>query len=252
VWAAEPASPLAQTTLFPRELPALEFSGQVTTIPAADAYLGRLIYVRLASPEELAPSSAGTGRLETVILAAGTRSTDLSTFDFRWRLALIDTDLIRSPLSLGLTLFDFNRIDWLDADYRWVNLRLGPSLFLGTPLSFFSVRAIGSAGLTSAKLGGFLYDGLGPEIRVLRRGYELGYAGEVHALIRNRVSVQAILAYRTLLGGGRPQLYRATGSIGGRIGATLAIHATFTAEEARIGRSRRQQEGYGLTFRYGF
>ncbi|MEZ4698708.1 MAG: hypothetical protein R2834_00140 [Rhodothermales bacterium] len=249
-YAVLPAS--AQTTLFPVELPALEVTTHVSYHPLNGAYLTDFTYIRLASPEELDPSSGGTGRVETVILSAGARSNDGTTLDFRWRAGLIDMDLVRTPLSMGLTLFDFNRTGWMDTDFRWVNLRLGPSVFLGSPRSFIALRAIGSAGLTTVKLGSFMYDGLGSEIRERRRSYELGYLGDLHILLWDRLSMQGIFAYRTMLGGGRPQFYRATGTIGARFSQALSGHLVYQIEEAHVGPFKRQQDGYGALIRFSF
>ncbi len=242
----------AQSTFFPVDLPAVELSPRVFYLPVSGSYHAELGYIRLASPDELDPGAGGTGRVETLLLSAGVRTTDLTTFDFRWRAGLIDMDLVRTPLSIGLTLFDFNRAGWMDTDFRWVNLRLGPSLLIQTPRFFFSLRAIGSAGLTTVKLGSFLYEGLGPEILERRRSYELGYAGDLHVMLLSRLSMQALFAYRTMLGGGRPQFYRLTGALGVRFASAATVHLIYTVEDASIGFNNLQQDGFGGQLRFDF
>ncbi|MDZ4698621.1 MAG: hypothetical protein SH809_02850 [Rhodothermales bacterium] len=242
----------AQTTLFPIDLPAIEFAPRFYFLPLSGSYHADLLYTRLASPDELDPGAGSSGRVETLLLAAGVRSVDLKTFDFRWRAGLIEMDLVRTPLSIGLTLFDFNRTGWMDTDFRWVNLRLGPSLLIRSSRFFFSLRAIGSAGLTTVKIGSFLYDGLGPEILARRRSYELGYAGDLHVMLWERISIQALFSYRTMLGGGRPQFYRLSGAVGGRLTPTVSIHLMYTVEDANIGTNNLQQDGFGGQFRFVF
>jgi hypothetical protein len=242
----------AQMMLFPVELPSIEVTPRFFYLPVSGSYHADLSYTRLASPEELDPGTGGNGRVETLLLAAGVRSVDLETFDFRWRAGLIEMDLVRTPLSIGFTLFDFNRTGWMDTDFRWVNLRLGPSLLLGSSRFFLSLRAIGSAGLTTVKIGSFLYDGLGPEILERRRSYELGYASDLHVMFWERLSFQTIFSYRTMLGGGRPQFYRLTGAFGARISPTIILHLTYLVEDASIGPNNVQQDGFGAQFRFVF
>ncbi len=242
----------AQTSLFPVELPAIELTPRVYYLPVSGSYHADLSYTRLASPEELDPGSGGIGRVETLLLSAGVRSVDLETFDVRWRAGLIEMDLVRTPLSIGLTLFDFNRVGWMDTDFRWVNLRLGPSLVIGSYRTFLSLRAIGSAGLTTVKMGSFLYDGLGPEILERRRSYELGYTGDLHIMLWERISMQALFSYRTMLGGGRPEFYRLSGALGGRLSPAIVIHAVYLVEDTSIGTNNIQQDGFGGQVRFLF
>ena len=75
----------------------------------SDAYYAEIMYSRIASSQQIDPTSKGIGLVRTVFLSAGARTQDFSTFDFRWRAGLIDMDFIRTPLSMGLTLIDYNK-----------------------------------------------------------------------------------------------------------------------------------------------
>lgn len=213
-----------------------------------EGYYGQLMYSRIASSLQIDPDAKGTGLARTAILSAGVRSSDFSTFDFRWRVGVIDMDLIRTPLSMGLTLIDYDKSGFLDLDVKWVNLRLGPSVYLGSDRSFVAIRAVGTGGLTTIRPGAFAYSGLRSleEISTKRRSYEAGYLGEIRILLANVVSLEALYQYRNQLGGIRPNIVQARGMLGFRITPTFSVLGTFLIEETSAGSSTIRRQGVGL------
>lgn len=227
---------------------AIELSPQFFYDYDNDAYYSQLMYSRIASSLQIDPDSKGTGLARTAILAAGARSADLKSYDFRWRVGVIDMDLVRTPLSMGLTLIDYDKSGFLDLDVRWVNLRLGPSIYIGNERSFFALRAVGVGGLTTIRMGDFAYDGLGAvsELNTKKRSYEVGYLGEVRVLLGNLVSLQSTFQYRNQLGGLRPNIYQLRGFLGFRFTEGFSLMGTFLAEEASVGSSTVRRKGIGL------
>ncbi len=211
-------------------------------------YYGHLTYSRIASSLQIDPDSKGTGLARTAILSAGVRSADLEAFDFRWRVGVIDMDLVRTPLSMGLTLIDYDKSSFLDLDVRWVNLRLGPSIYIGNERSFFALRGVGVGGLTTIRMGDFAYTGLGSsdDLNTKKRSYEIGYLGEVRILLGNLVSLQSTFQYRNQLGGLRPNIYQLRGYLGFRFTEGFSLMGTFLAEEASVGSSTVRRKGVGL------
>ena len=213
-----------------------------------EGYYGQFMYSRIASSLQIDPDAKGTGLARTAILSAGVRSPDLNTFDFRWRVGVIDMDLIRTPLSMGITLIDYDKSGFLEVDVRWVNLRLGPSIHIGNERSFFALRAVGTGGLTTIKMGDFAYAGLSTEEALAnrKRSYEIGYLGEMRVLLANVVSLQAIFQYRNQLGGLRPNIYHLKGYLGFRLSRTLSLMGTFLAEETTASSSTVRRHGAGF------
>ncbi len=210
---------------------------------------GQFMYSRIASVTQIDPNAKGTGLARTAILSAGVRSMDLNSFDFRWRVGVIDMDLLRTPLSMGLTLVDYDKSGFLELDVRWVNLRLGPSIYFGNERSYFALRAVGVGGLTTMKLGEFSYAGLGliDEVNTRKRSYEVGYLGEMRVLIANLISIETTYQYRNQLGGLRPSIVQLRGHLGFRISRVFSIAGTFLAEETTAGSSKITRHGAGLT-----
>lgn len=227
---------------------AIELSPRVFYDYDNEAYYGQFMYSRIASAMQIDPDSKGTGLARTAILSAGVRSADLESFDFRWRVGVINMDLIRTPLSMGLTLLDYDKSGFIDLDVKWVNLRLGPSIHIGNERSFFALRAIGIGGLTTMRLGDFAYRGLGTaeDVDIKKRNYEVGYMGEMRVLMGNLVSIEASFKYRNQLGGLRPNIYQLKGFLGFRFTDTFSILGTFLAEETTAGASTVRRQGVGF------
>ncbi len=227
---------------------AIELSPRIFYDFDYEGYYGQFTYSRIASAQQIDPNAKGTGITRTAILSAGVRSADLEKFDFRWRVGVIDMDLIRTPLSMGLTLLDYDKSGFLDLDVRWVNLRLGPSIYLGNDRSFFALRAVGTGGLTTIRPGDFAYDGLGPldVLKDKKRSYEIGYLGEMRVLIAGILSLEAVFQYRNQLGGLRPHIYQARGYLGLRFSDTFSILGTFLVEETSAQASTINHQGAGL------
>ena len=219
-----------------------------------EGYYGQFMYSRIASSLQIDPDSKGTGLARTAILSAGVRSADLNVFDFRWRVGVIDMDLIRTPLSMGITLIDYDKSAFLEVDVRWVNLRLGPSIYFGNERSFFALRAVGTGGLTTLKIGDFAYAGLGSAEALAnrKRSYEIGYIGEMRILLANIVSLESTFQYRNQLGGLRPNIYQLKGYLGFRFSPKFSLLGSFMAEETRAGSStiRRHGAGFHISLAY--
>lgn len=222
----------------------IELAPQATYDYTADAYHAALTYARIASLQQIDPSARGMGSIRTLFVSAGVRSERFETVDFRWRAGLIEMDFVRTPISMGLTLIDYNKVDLLELDVRWVNLRLGPSVFVGTPATNFSLKAVGTGGVTTMKMGTFAYTGLETrdELRARKRSYEIGYLGQAQLLIASRVELNGSLQYRHLLGGLRPERYRFTGTLGVFLGKSLAIYGSYIIEDMRLARSSMDRE----------
>ena len=178
--------------------------------------------------------------------------TDFADPVFRWRAGLLDMDFLRTPVSMGVTLLDFNYRDRIESEIRWVNLRVGPALYLGNSKTYFSLRAIAQGGLTTSQFGTFAYTGLAPsaELNRRKRSYEVGYAGEAELFLFSRISLKASFSHRHLLGGIRPQLYHAMLIAGFRVSPSTSIITSYELEEARAASSKLQQNGLhlGLAF----
>ena len=213
-----------------------------------EAYYGQFTYSRIASALQIDPDSKGTGLARTAILSAGARSSDLEMFDFRWRVGIIDMDLIRTPLSMGLTLVDYDKSGFLELDVKWVNLRLGPSIYIGNERSHFALRAVGVGGLTTTKMGTFAYTGLGlaEEVNTRKRSYEIGYLGEMRILIANVVSVETSYRFRNQLGGLRPNIVQLRGFLGFRFSDTFSLAGTFLIEETTASSFKITRQGAGV------
>ena len=143
---------------------------------------------------------------------------------------------------------------FIEVDVKWVNLRLGPSVYLGNHRSFFALRAVGTGGLTTIKMGDFAYAGLGlaEEVANKKRSYEVGYLGEMRILLANIISLESSFQYRNQLGGLRPNIYQLRGYLGFRFSNTFSLLGTFLAEETRAGTStiRRQGAGFYISLVY--
>lgn len=229
---------------------ALEITPQFFYDYENSAYFGQLMYSRVASSIEIDPDAKGTGQARTAILVAGVRSDNFDSFDFRYRIGAIDMDLIRTPLSMGLTLLDFDKTGFLETDMRWVNLRLGPSLYLGNERSHIALRGVGIGGLSTIKMGNFYYAGVNalPDITNRKRSYEVGYKGEIRVLIANRLSIQAYYQHRNQLGGARPQMDTIQGLLGVHLSDTASLLLNFLATKTNIGTSDIYQRGVGFNF----
>lgn len=225
----------------------IEISPTVIYDQSTGAYHSQLMYARVASPKQIDPNARGTGTIQTLFFSAGTRTTNFETFDFRWRAGLIAMDLIRTPLSMGVSLVDYNESGLLDTDIKWINLRLGPSVFIGNDRTHLAIRAIGVGGITTLKLGSFSYTGLGSsqELRTRKRSYEVGYLGETRILFANRVSIIGSFQYRNQLGGLRPNIYQATGKLGFRLTPIASLQGICMIEETHVGRSSETRYIYG-------
>ena len=88
---------------------AIEISPRLYYDYENEEYYGQLMYSRIASALQIDPDAKGTGLARTAILSAGARSADLKSVAFRWRVGVIEMDLIRTPLSMGLTLLDYDK-----------------------------------------------------------------------------------------------------------------------------------------------
>ena len=211
------------------------------------SYYASMMYSRIASSSQIDPDAKGTGLVRTVFGSLGTRTDDLKTFDFRWRAGLIDMDFVRTPISMGLTLVDYNKISLLELDVRWVNLRVGPSIYIGNPSNHFSLRAIGTGGVTTMKIGKFAYSGLeaDDELQARKRSYEIGYLGEAKLFVASRFSLSGAFQFRHLLGGLSPKRYTVTGKFGVQVSPFVAIQAIYSLEEMRLSRTSLDRQMFG-------
>jgi len=212
-----------------------------------DSYAAQVMYARIATPEQIDPNFKGVGTVYTIFLKAGVRTPDLTRFDFRWRAGLIDMDLIRTPLSMGISLIDYNESGLLETDVRWINLRLGPSFFLGNQRTHVAVRTVGLGGITTLKMGTFSYSGLGSaeDLRSRKRSYEIGYLGEARILLADLVSVSGLFQFRNVLDGLRPKFYQVTGKLGVKVSSLVSFQGLFSIEEAQVSRSSITRYVYG-------
>ena len=201
-------------------------------------YQAALRYARLASPQQIDPSVSAIGDVEIARVEIAGRTHNLGSIDFRFRATLVDMDIHRTPISIGMTLLDYNQAGPHETDIQWANLRLGPGILLGDERNFFSLRARGQAGLTTLKLGTALYRGLGPDAASRKRTYEIGYDGQIEFLIAGRVNFNSQFGYRSLVGGARPKMYHLTGALQLFITPNVSLLGSYTIEQTRIGSSR--------------
>lgn len=232
----------------------IEISPRFLYDESSSSSFAHVLYARIASLDQVDPNAKGVGDIKTIFFAAGARSKELKTPDFRWRAGLIAMDLIRTPISMGLSVIDYDQSGLLEADIKWINLRIGPSLFLGNDRTHFAIRAIGTGGITTLKLGAFSYSRLGfsDDVNLRKRSYEVGYQGEVRILFKNFVSIIAHYQHRNLLGGIRPMFNRATGKLGFRFSSALSIQGIYFIEEASVSNLTKVRHVYGGSFSFVF
>lgn len=232
----------------------IEISPKFLYDESSSSIFAHVLYARIASLAQIDPNAKGMGDIKTIFFAAGARSKDLQTPDFRWRAGLIAMDLIRTPISMGLSVIDYDQSGLLDTDVKWINLRIGPSLFLGNERTHFAIRAIGTGGITTLKLGSFSYSRLGfeEEINTRKRSYEVGYQGEVRILLKNFVSIIAHYQHRNLLGGIRPTFQRATGKLGFKFSPAVSLQGIYFIEEATVNPATKLRHVYGGSLSFVF
>ena len=236
-----PNAPLwAQSIGANEEGPRIEFApfADYFANPDSSFYQAGLRYARLASPQQIDPSVRAIGDVEIARVEIAGRTHNLSSIDFRFRATLVDMDIHRTPISIGMTLLDYNQAGPHETDIQWANLRLGPGVLIGNERNYFSLRARGQAGLTTLKLGSALYRGLGPDATSRKRTYEIGYDGEFEVLVAGRVNLQARFGYRSLVGGARPRMYHVNGMMQLFLSPNVSLLGMYTLEQTRIGSSR--------------
>lgn len=218
---------------------AVEIAPYVTYDLSDNTYFTQFNYSKVASSSQVAPEMNSTGSVYTTFLSVGMRTKDFEDIDFRWRAGLLNMDLVRIPLSMGVSLVDYNKSGYLDLDVTWVNLRLGPSLYLGNPDNYISLRAVGTAGISTLRFGSFSYAGLSSNqgLELKKRAYEVGYLGEMDVFLFDTLSLNASFKYRHLLGGIRPEIYHLNGSIGFRVTESFSFQTTYTIEVVESGPS---------------
>ena len=249
-----PAAPLFSQTVGPVPSLAIELAPSFQYDLSNDAFYSRISYSRIASSDQVSPLHKSAGVVQTVFLSIGTRTKDFSDLDFRWRAGLLNMDMVRLPLSMGVTLLDFNQVEQIDLDIQWFNLRLGPSIYLGNPRTYLTMKAVGTLGLTTARLGRFSFEGLASleDLSFRKRSYEVGYIGEIQLFLSNLVFTEASFQHRHLLGGIRPKLYTITGVIGVRISSYLSLRGSYILEAARASSSSLERDylsiGLGFLF----
>lgn len=229
---------------------ALEFSPTFAYDLNQEIFYSQIHYSKVTSATEVAPEYNSAGSVNTTFLSIGTRTKNFEQYDFRWRAGLLKMDMTRIPISMGVTLVDYNQAERLETDVKWVNLRLGPALYLGSPRNYFTLRVIGSAGLTTAKVGDYAYSGLasGEGLALRKRSYEIGYLGEAFAFFANKIAISGSFSHRHLLGGIRPKFYEIKGVLGVRATDFITIYGTYSIEVARSGSSSLENyfAGFGM------
>ncbi|MBX2822318.1 MAG: hypothetical protein KTR29_21660 [Rhodothermaceae bacterium] len=138
------SSKLQAQTLGPIPELAVEFAPYFFYDLDQEAFYSHILYSKIASSSQVAPGLKSTGIVQTIFMSIGTRTNNFEEYDFRWRLGLLNMDVIRLPLSMGVTLFDYDKSNRMELDLKWVNLRLGPSVYFGNPSNYFTLRDIGS------------------------------------------------------------------------------------------------------------
>ncbi len=148
----------------------LRFDG----FPDAETNQILLIASRRVPVSMLLPNVSTDSYFDILFGAAGVRFGARDT-NFRIRAGLIRFDLFRPPFGIGATLIDFDRAGIPDLHARWLALRLGPSLRIGGDDFALEPRLIGSAGMSSLRLGLINYPRLGASAVRTRTGLEVGY-----------------------------------------------------------------------------
>ena len=217
-----------------------------------DIYYSQLRYAKIASTSQVLPENNSVGVVYTTFLSAGMRTKNFEDTEFRWRAGLLHMDLIRLPISMGVTLIDYNQSGYLDLDVKWINLRLGPSVYIGNPRNYFTLRGVGHAGITTFRFGTFSYQGLAsaPDLNFRKRSYEVGYIGEVQVFMLNTLQLGASLHHRHMLGGIRPKIYEIQGSLGFRINGELSLIGSYVMEFVDAGSSSLDRSYFGLGIGY--
>ena len=243
------APPLKSQTVGPVPELAAELSPHFVYDLGENIYYSQLAYSKVASSIQVAPEINSAGSVYTTFLSIGARTKDFDEVDFRWRAGLLHMDLIRIPISMGATLIDYNQSGYIDLDVRWINLRLGPSVYLGNPRNYFTLRAVGHAGITTVRFGDFAYEGLAStqDLSLRKRSYEVGYLGELKIFFLNTVQIATSLKYRHMLGGIRPQIYEAKGSLGFRLNGELSLSWSYALEVVEAGSSSLDRSYLGVS-----
>jgi len=244
------SSKIQAQTLGPIPELAVEFAPYFFYDLDQEAFYSHILYSKIASSSQVAPELKSTGLVQTIFMSVGTRTNNFEDYDFRWRLGLLNMDVIRLPISMGVTLFDYDKSNRMELDLRWVNLRLGPSVYFGNPSNYFTLRAIGSVGLTTAKFGNFAYEGLASTegLFLRKRSYEVGYLGEAFLFFANKIVLSGTYSHRHILGGIRPRIYTVKGILGVRVNTNVTIHGSYSIEATKSGESSLENSfvGFGL------
>ena len=229
---------------------AVEFAPHFSYDLEDDAFFSQVLYSKIASPVEITPNFKSTGVVQTTFMSAGARTKNFEKYDFRWRAGLLNMDITRSPFSFGVTLLDANHTERLEADIRWANFRIGPSIYLGDTRNHITARIVGSAGLTTTKFGEFSYSGLSTNagLTLRKRSYEFGYAGELFMFFFDKLAISGSFRHRTMTGGINPKIYVLNGILGVRINEFVTIRGSYTLEAIKSGPSSLEKSFIGFGF----
>ena len=218
---------------------AIHLSPQVLYDEETGAYHSTFYSSKIASSSQVTPDHLSTGLVETTFIRVGLRTKDFSAYDFRWGVGLLNMDYIRTPYSMGITLLEYAKYGLLEHELKWVNVRVGPSILLGSTRNYITLRTVGIGGITTIQPGTFSYAGLAPEADLMfrKRTYEFGYQGELEVFLGNIFYVSGAYSHKRFAAGLKPQFDRISGSVGVRINAYISLLGSYTMESAKAGSS---------------
>ncbi len=123
------------------------------------------------------PGASPLSYVSTAMLAAGARfGGTLDSAEFRWRAGLMDANLNRRLMVIGLTLLDFDRSGPLFEDFRWIQGRLGLGKTLRHRKLAISGQIYGVVGRTRIEMGREYYQEFGRVVDSTLSGLETGFS----------------------------------------------------------------------------
>jgi hypothetical protein len=189
----------------------------------------------------------GFMRMSMMALMGGIRFGAGDSTEFRWRVGLFDTDMIRKFFSVGWTIVDYNKAGMLERDFTYVNLRLGPALRLGNPRFSAIAQVAGSIGGSEIILGETNYPGSGLDKDKKLSGFEAGYKSML-SLVMRRFTVSADYGERII--GDTPEPHFKTLGVGAqvrfggeRIGGGVILFLRFERQEFLLSENGFAQTG---------
>ncbi len=167
--------------------------------------------------------------LTTLNLAAGYRF-NADTSQVRWKIALLDGNIQRKNMLVGLTVFDFDESGKLEENYRWFAARLGPVFRVraGKVAAFFN--GVGEIGQSRMVLGQTNYGELGHAADSTLVGLQAGFRVNAAISVGRKILLSGGYGEKVLVDAYEPRFRQATAGLTVQLAKSKKMTARFFAD----------------------